>query len=457
MTIPNDSPMRKAEILAALSRALDLVEGQPQGHSARTCLIATQIAQLLDLEDSDIDAIYIGALLKDAGCSNNSARIHKLFGGDDFLIKGRVKLVDWSNPIDSLKFAMAHTEHGQGVVTKLRRMLGNINTPARVMDEVTTARCTRGAMIAKMLGFDEHVQAAVRDLDEHWDGKGSPTHKRGNEIPLHARVVCLAQTLEVFVTTFDVETAFDMMEKRRGKWFDPELVDVCRALKDNQILWAMHSRHTLANTTELPVGAAHDVALDKDVDTICEAFAMIIDAKSSFTAEHSTRVTKYALELADHFGLNAAQATFVKRASLLHDIGKLGVSNSILEKPGKPTDEEFATIKLHPKFTHEILQEVRGFERVTEIASAHHERLDGKGYWRGLDASQLDLEMRIVSAADVFDALTAERPYREALPLSKVFEIMDKEAGSALDPTCIDGFKQRYGVIDATLTEKLAA
>lgn len=169
-----DIRLTKAELLSALSHALDMVEGQPPGHATRTALIAQRIARELGLDEEEQNSLFFASLLKDAGCSNNSARIHKMFGGDEFISKREVKLIDWSSPVESIKFALRHTERGGTVASKLRRMLSNVGSPQQVMDEVTQARCTRGAEIALMLGFDQATSDAIRDLDEHWDGRGSP-------------------------------------------------------------------------------------------------------------------------------------------------------------------------------------------------------------------------------------------------------------------------------------------
>jgi HD-GYP domain-containing protein (c-di-GMP phosphodiesterase class II) len=149
--------------------------------------------------------------------------------------------------------------------------------------------------------------------------------------------------------------------------------------------------------------------------------------------------------MAGWFGFDSERTKTLRRAALLHDIGKLGVSTGILEKPGKLDQAEFERVKLHPRFSYEILKEVPGFQRIADLASAHHERLDGKGYWQGLAAPDLDLDMRILTVADVFDALTAERPYRPALPLGEVFAIMDKDAETAFDPGCLEAIKATQG------------
>ncbi|RYG68476.1 HD domain-containing protein, partial [bacterium] len=337
-----------------------------------------------------------------------------------------------------------YIQRGQDLATKargIRRFLSE----GDVMREVTETRCTRGAEIARLLGFSSLVSDAVRDIDEHWDGRGAPRGLKGEETGIVARVLGVAQTLEVFVTDCGIVEAYRMLGRRRGRWFDPAIVAACGSFRDDAEFWGAHAARAEALTLEIPVAAAAQTVVDSEIDDICEAFAQIVDAKSSFTAEHSTRVTAYAVELGRAFGFETERLRMLRRAALLHDVGKLGVSNGILEKPGKPTDEEFAAIRLHPRFTWDILSPIRGFSRLADLAAAHHERLDGRGYWRGWDAERLDLDMRILAVADVFDALSADRPYRGAMTMTEVFGILDRESGVALDASCIEILRERYG------------
>lgn len=427
------TPLTFAEILSALSHALDITEGQPRGHAVRTAYIALRIGTELGLSDTDMRDLYKASLLKDAGCSSNAVRVYKVFAADDLLTKRDVKLVNWSNPIESLRFALEHIMPGANIVQKILHALKETRGSIRVMDEVTLARCTRGAMIARYIGFTEQVAQAIEYLDEHWDGKGSPYKLKGEQIPLLARILCLCQTMEVFATTFGVDAAYEMLHQRNRSWFDPELVRIACSFQYDRAFWALHAEMVHNPDMAPPMPDFTRQVLPADVDRVCEAFAMIVDAKSSFTAEHSRRVAHYAVQLANALGWDAERMNFIYRAGLLHDIGKLGVSNAILEKPGRLTDEEFAAIRRHPQYTYEILRRVRSFAWLAEVAGAHHERLDGRGYWRGLTAEQLTTEMRILAVADVFDALSAERPYRPALPMEKVFDIMERESGTALD------------------------
>ena len=176
---------------------------------------------------------------------------------------------------------------------------------------------------------------------------------------------------------------------------------------------------------------------DATVDDICVAFAEIIDAKTPFTYQHSSGVADAAVEIGRWFGMSEPELKKLRRAALLHDIGKLGVSNAILEKPGKLTDEEFMEVREHPFHTYEILRRIPAFADFCFDASAHHERLDGHGYWRGLASNEISLTARILAVADVFDALRAKRPYRDALPLDKVFSIMRNDTPHALDAACL--------------------
>lgn len=428
----------KATILAALSRALDLVEGQPPGHAIRTGHLAVRLGQTLGLPVEACEDLYYAALLKDSGCTNNSVRIQKIFGGDEHLAKRAVKLVDWSSTTESLKFAWLNTEKGQSLGAKLRRMAANLGPPTKVMNEVTEARCTRGAAIASMLNFRVGVAGAILYLDEHWDGKGAPYGKAGEDIPVLSRILGFAQTFEVFLATYGLHEAREMAIARKGSWFDPRIVDAVDKLVEDTGFWENLGDDQLV-TDLMP--QLQFQAVDSDVDGICEAFAMIVDAKSSFTAEHSTRVMQYSVRVAEELGFEPERVVALRRAALLHDIGKLGVPTGILEKPGKLDDTEFDRIKLHPEMGQKILGQIPGFEYAAEIASSHHEKLNGKGYWRGLAGDEISLDVRIVTVCDVFDALTAKRPYRDPMELPLVFKILDDDTGIAFDGDCVAALK----------------
>ncbi|MBU2358365.1 MAG: HD-GYP domain-containing protein, partial [Alphaproteobacteria bacterium] len=177
------------------------------------------------------------------------------------------------------------------------------------------------------------------------------------------------------------------------------------------------------------------------LDDIAQAFADVIDAKSNFTADHSRRVTFYADIIAEQMGHDPAGRRWLRRGALLHDLGKLGISNQILDKAGKLDSSEWTAIRQHPVTGADILSNIAVFGDIAPLARDHHERLDGKGYPSGCDADSLPLSTRIVTVADVFDALSAKRPYRAAMPIAEVFAILDRDRGTAFDPDCIDALR----------------
>lgn len=432
----SDAVVSLGELLGALSHALDLTEGQPKGHCVRSCWIGMEVAEALDLTASQRSDLYFTILLKDLGCSSNAARICQLYLTDDIGFKRSYKLVD-SSAKKGLEFLLSHTALESGLLQRLRTVTSVLKNSDDIVAEVFQTRCHRGAEIARLMRFSEDVAAGIASLDEHWNGGGRPEGLRGPDIPLYSRMALLAQVAEVFVGELGAEVAARELINRAGQWFDPDLVPFfVEVLQRPGFLQAFHDpgleAHVFASEP-----ARQEHLVDEDyLDEIAYAFAKVIDAKSPFTHGHSERVAQFTDTICTEMGYSTGHRRWMMRAGLLHDIGKLGVSNTILDKPGKLTDAEFEQIKLHPLYSKQILGRVSVFHDLSITASAHHERLDGKGYPQGMSAENLTRDMRVLAVADIFDALTAERPYRPALPLEKVYTIMDDMVGSAIDIDC---------------------
>jgi len=275
-------------------------------------------------------------------------------------------------------------------------------------------------------------------MDEHWDGGGYPAGLKRQDIPLLARIIGLAQVAEIFASDSGPDRAASIVKQRRGSWFDPEIADAFLAVVRDSTLWDACGSPSLDDTVAVAEPEGREVAADgARLDDIASAFARVIDAKSPYTYHHSTRVAEFAVAIGRELGLGAAEIVRIRRAGLLHDIGKLSVPNRILDKPGTLTPREWEVVKLHPYYTYQILERVPVFGELAFDASAHHERLDGRGYYRNLPASQLSKAARILAAADQLDALSAERPYRGRLPPERVVSIMKEEAGAGLCPECV--------------------
>jgi len=438
-----------AELLGALSHALDLTEGQPEGHCKRCCWMGTRIGIALGLDAEALSDLYFTLLLKDLGCSSNAARICELYLADDIGFKRDFKYIDGSLGA-ALRFVFSKTGLQSGLTERIRAIVNILQNGGDISRELIETRCHRGAEIAARLRFGETVQAGIRSLDEHWDGNGKPARLKGEEIPLGSRVALLAQVIDVFHAEHGPEAAMREIVARRGAWFDPELVDIAVELaRDPSFFGPLHDG-TLERRLNGMEPARRSMQVDDDyLDDVASAFADIVDAKSPFTAGHSERVTLYADMAAEQMGFDATQRRLLRRAALLHDIGKLAVSNQILEKPGKLDEAEWAAIRAHPGHSEAILLRVAAFRDIAPIAGAHHERLDGKGYPRGLKADELPVQARILAVADVFDALSAERPYRAAMPIAEALAIMDRDTGTAFDTECVAALKRGLGLMGA--------
>lgn len=429
-----------SEVVAALSHALDLTEGQPVGHAGRTCLLGMRLARDIGLSESLRSSLYYALLLKDAGCSSSAARMSEIFGGaDDFALKRAGKLVDFTKPSEALRFVREQGGSGGHGIGHAREVIVTAIRFAQAGGSIVEARCDRGARIVAGLGFPTAAADAVRALDEHWDGSGRPDKLKREAIPVLARIACVAQTVDVFLTAFGRTEAREMVCDRSGRWFDPQVVEAFLAIPDTDPIWTqIDAAADPSVVAEVAPGLGLRAAEDEDLDRIASAFAEVIDAKSPFTFNHSTGVATYAVAIAKQLGIPSRELRSLRRAGLLHDIGKLGVPNSILDKPTKLTDEEFVVVRHHPRFTEEILSKVSAFAPIAFMAGAHHERMDGRGYHRGIGSSELPMGARILAVADVFEAMYADRPYRDGMPIDRILGIMRDDVGSAFCGRCVD-------------------
>jgi len=453
--------VRLSEVVASLSYALDLTEGLPEGHAVRTCVVGMRLAEVLGLPEADRSSLFYALLLKDAGCSTNAAPVAELFGHDDRAVKADKKTIDEDSPREMLAYLVRNARPGASPVARaaqLVQMARLARRGAASQASLVALRCERGADIAQMLGLGTATADAIASMHEHWDGKGFPGGLEGERIPLLGRIVALAQTVEVFHAAGGPDAAIGVAEHRRGRWFDPRLVDALVQLGPHDRLWRLlRNADGEAVLARLEPRDRVEVATPDRLDRLAEAFARVIDAKSPFTARHSSGVADFAVAIAAELGLDAEQRRDLRHAGLLHDIGKLGVSNTILDKPGKLDQAEWEAVKRHPVLTWKILRGVSAFRPIATMAAAHHERLDGSGYQLGLRGDGLRLPARILAVADVAEALGAERPYRDALGPDEVLAIIRRDVPHRLDARAFEALEavlgrpaeQRFGTLAA--------
>ncbi|QAY79779.1 HD domain-containing protein [Sphingosinicella sp. BN140058] len=439
-----------AEILGAFSYALDLTEGQPAGHSLRACWVASRIACVLHLSGEERQTVYYATLLKDLGCSSNAARIAELYLADDRLFKHDFKLVP-EGLAPTLKFVFTRTGSGHRLGTRAKAIAHILRDGTNIARDLIQTRCTRGAAIARQLRFPEAVAQAIAALDEHWDGNGKPLGQSGDSIPLAARLALLAQIVDVFHVAAGPDAAIEEVEARSGTWFDPTLVQAFRTLAQDPDFWSELDDPLLEQRVRSFEPAEQRIVIDEAwLDDIVAAFGAVIDAKSPYTSGHSCRVGAYAEAVGRRVGIAGPELRTLRRAAVLHDVGKLAISSRILEKPGKLDDDEWVEMRSHAAHTVDILARIGPLRDMAAIAGAHHERLDGHGYPLGLHDMLIARDSRIITVCDFYDALTADRPYRAAMSSEKALGIIKDEVGRAVDPAC-------FSALEATVAAGLHA
>ena len=346
MLVINEKNIFFHDIISALSFSLDLTEGQPPGHSLRTCWIGMNIAQYLHLTIQQQHDLYYTLFLKDAGCTSNAARLCELYGSDERMVKNAYKSLDSQDKRLMAKFVLKYCGLGGTSLSKMKHLLHIVFKGGNISKELITARCSRGANVARQLGLNEPTAQGIYSLDEHYNGHGMSEGLKEKDIPLYSRIALLAQVIDVFYTIAGKETCCQQVNKRSKEWFDPDLVSYFNDLSLDNEFWEglsaedLEIRVTRFQPKNLAIPLTYEL-----LDSVAEAFGQIIDAKSPFTAGHSKRVAQYAIKLAKAVNLTQDSQRILYPAALLHDVGKLGVSNSILDKAGSLDKDEWDIIK----------------------------------------------------------------------------------------------------------------
>jgi len=403
--------VRIAELIATLSYAADLGIGQPMEHCLRHTVLSLRLADLAGAPQEDREATYYLGMLVNSYCHADASEQARWYG-DDISFKGDgFDVMALSAPQMAAHLLRHITSHGSA-----KQRVGRVATlPSFFARDIVTwllTHTTLSSAFAERIGLGDDVVSSLRQAYEQWDGKG-PRNLRGEDIALPARLVSLCTSMEVVARTRGPETAKRVARKYSGKLYDPTLVE----------LWADHSDDILDGLDEAAswdAVIAAEPRLERrvsgaELDDVLEAMGDLVDLKSPFLAGHSRGVANLGAAAASISGLSDAECTTIRRAGYLHDLGRLGVSVSIWEKPGPLTDIERERAHLHPYLTDKMLMRIPALSASREIAARHHERLDGSGYPRGLSAASLTQSDRILAAADVYHAMTEPRPHRPAL------------------------------------------
>src|SRR3990172_3191831 len=449
---PRENAIRMADVLGAFSLAGDLAVGLQPEHGTRSCYIGMRIAQALGLGSEDRINLYYAELLKDAGCTAYTSQLATLWLTDEIVAKRELLFLrDFHNPADILFWLMEYVAAGAPLATRATRMLDFLKDGQGDMREGFESTCQMAARIAHRLGMPDAVQNALMNVFEEWDGRGMPQGRRGGSIPIISRIVLVTSYLDIFHRIGGREAAQRLARERRGKAFDPSVVDAFLSVGQEEGFWEglEHERVWDTVLSMEPEESPHRYIGEEKLTDVALALADYADMKSPYMAGGLRRVAEIAQRVARRMSLPERQIATIYHAGLVHDIGIVAVPSFVLNKPqDKLTEAEREQVRLHPYHSQRILSKVPALEAVIESVAAHHEQADGHGYYRGLRGSEIPVGARIIAVADRFDELSHDRPDRPALELDQAVNVMRQEAGSRLSPDAFEALAEDLSGIE---------
>ncbi len=409
---PARAAVRLADLVAALSLGVDLGFGQPMEHVLRQCLIALRLAERAGLDDEARSVVYYTALLVNVGCHADAHEQAKWFG-DDIGVKS-LKYQHEMRSISGTAAAMRSLGRGNPPLHRFRVGLEFAVSGFRELDGMVEQHAALAGSLAAEIGLPVPVQQAVGASYEQWDGRGWPGELRGDAVPVASRLAQLAEYVEVAHRIGGISGAVTLARGRSGTQFDPSLVDLlCGHAED--VLGDLDT----GQTWDAVIGAepALGIRLDREqLDAALLGVANFVDLKSPCTLGHARAVAGYAAAAGRQLGWPERDVQTLRQAGLVHGLGRLGVSNSIWDKPGPLGAGEWERVRLFPYLTERMLRQSAWLAPLGAIVVQLRERLDGSGYPRGLSGAAISPPARVLAAADVYQSMREPRPYRPARP-----------------------------------------
>jgi HD-GYP domain-containing protein (c-di-GMP phosphodiesterase class II) len=423
---PSDgnSPLRRAELLAALSLAADLGTGQPLENAQRTAILAVALGRAAEVAARDLKDAYYLAFLRYVGCTADAPIEADLFGGDEIAARGWLALVDWSKPREVVRVVARNVAAGKSALQRAG-LMARLFVKMPRLTATAESRCEVAQSIADDLGCSVRVREALGYSFERWDGKGLPRKKKGDAIPLAMRLVQVADDAQAFHRVGGVDGVTAMAAERAGKALDPAFAEALRAGAAELL-----GRLDVSSVWDAAIAAepgTPDYVDGTAIDGALQAMGAFADLKSSYTRGHSSGVAELAAGAAERLGMPPEAVAEVRRAGYVHDVGRAGVSAGVWEKEGPLTDGELEKVRMHAHFTEQILARPPLLARLGALGSLDHERMDGSGYPHRHAAASLPSGARLLQAADMYQAMRETRPHRRSIPREEVAATMEKE------------------------------
>ncbi len=375
------------------------------------------------------------SLLQHIGCTGYAHETY-LVWIDDIAANRAARKTSFADPRDLFRVFLPMLTHGMSVSQRARIAAHFPTKGPGFGKRFTTATCEVATQTARRLGLPEGVQRGLHEVFEWWNGKGAPQALKGEDIAVAGRVAHVAGTAAENEAFGGPELAVEAIRRRAGVILDPSIADAFVA-RGGELLEAA----TSGDPRRLMLGAEPEpvrVVSGAELPDVAAIFGDIADLKTPFTHGHSAGVAGLARAAGDKLALDRDGLLRLHVASLLHDLGRIGVPDFIWEKPGELTSADWEQVRLHPHHSERILSFSPVLQPMATIAGMHHERMDGSGYHRGCRAAEIPVSARILAAADALQAMTQSRPHRDPLTVDEAAERIQRDAGAGrFDPDAV--------------------
>ena len=426
----DQGPVGLAEFTAALSLAADQAAGLSLEHGLRTCLLATRLARRAGLAADDLRQVYYTALLRSVGCTSDAHEQAGLFG-DEIAARAQLNLAPHLPTRELLGVLARHSGAGERPVQRAAAFGRTLAASRELPRRVATAHCETAQRLSARLGLPDSVSGGLHAVFERWDGNGFPDGRAGGQIPVPARFTQLSYDALLLHEHFG---GIDRIARLTGACYDPDVVVLLKADDTAEVTEVVSPWEAV-----LAAEPGGPTPLDSvQLDAACEVAADFADLKSPWLLGHSRGVAELAEAAAWRAGLDATRVAGLRRAALLHDLGRVAVPSGIWDRPGPLRDSEWELVRLHAYHGERALARSPRLAPFGAITGAHHERLDGSGYHRSSAGAQLSAEARLLAAADCYQAMTHARPHRERLdPERAAAELQAQVRAGRLDSAAV--------------------
>ncbi|HVL32862.1 MAG TPA: HD domain-containing phosphohydrolase [Actinomycetota bacterium] len=442
-----DERVRLAEIVASLSMVADIALGDPIERALRSTLITLRLGERAGLDDTTLTHAYYVSMLTFIGCTSEQHLMGRFFGDEHRLHEAIAPLV-YGGDAKVMRAAiplMSKGRRGPAAAVEVARTI-----PALVgtMNRMSAAHCEVAQLLSDRLGVDPSLRQVLGTVFEQWDGKGGMKALRGEEVPVAVRLASIGRDAEWQRARGDAARVADVMRARAGKAHDPEFASLCAAHAED-LVSGLTAGSMWDEVLACEPGDRPELA-GEQIDLALEVFADFVDMKSPYFRAHSRGVAALASGAAERCGFATDEVAAVRRAALVHDIGRVAVSVAIWDRSGPLSADDVEKVRLHAYHAERVFSRAPLLASIGRLASMHHERLDGSGYHRAVDGGGIPPGARIIAAADAYHAMTEQRPHRAALDA----ETAAKESRAEADAGRLDG--EAVGAVLAAAGHKSA-